>query len=34
LPKILGVADSNIDNKTILTIGKGIINGKSNCKFL
>lgn len=34
LPKILGVVDSyvdtNVDNKTILTIGKGIVNGKSN----
>ncbi|KMY32713.1 transcriptional regulator [Lysinibacillus xylanilyticus] len=33
LPKLLGVADSyfdtNVDNKTILTIGKGIVNGKS-----
>lgn len=33
LPKILGVADSyidtNVDKKTILTIGKGIINGES-----
>lgn len=34
LPKILGVAeayiDTNIDNKTILAIGKGLIDGKSN----
>lgn len=33
IPKILGVADSyidtNVDNKTILTIAKGIVNGKS-----
>lgn len=33
LPKILGVADSyidtNVDKKTILTIGKGIVNGES-----
>ncbi|MEK4170127.1 MULTISPECIES: LCP family protein [unclassified Lysinibacillus] len=34
LPKILGVAeayiDTNIDNKTILAIGKGLMDGKSN----
>lgn len=34
LPKILGVAeayiDTNIDSKTILAIGKGLIDGKSN----
>jgi len=34
LPKILGVAeayiDTNVDNKTILAIGKGLMEGKSN----
>ncbi|MFE3573531.1 LCP family protein [Lysinibacillus sp. NPDC059133] len=38
LPKLLGVADSyfdtNVDNKTILTIGKGIVNGKSSMDTL
>jgi len=33
LPKILGVVDSyidtNVENKTILTIGKGIVKGES-----